>query len=151
MARRNRRRGPASRRQQAPVTPSLQRQPLTPAAPEGNGSGGGPEATAPTGSQPGASLLPRRETPPPPAGSAPESAAISAPPASRVQSQTMLPLKVAGRAERQRRAEETLTPMDETPGVPTDRTPYLGFDLRRVLVVSLVMVGMVILGFFVIH
>ncbi|MGH7698588.1 MAG: hypothetical protein ACRENV_07935, partial [Candidatus Dormibacteria bacterium] len=81
-------------------------------------------------------------------------AAAAAPPqaaARALPSESLLPRRVAGRAERQRRAEENLAPLDETPAVPSDRLPYLGADLRKVFFVSMVMVAMVILGFFVIH
>jgi hypothetical protein len=58
---------------------------------------------------------------------------------------------VQGRAERQRQQSANLEPLDETPAIPSDRTPYLGLDLRRVLLVSTVMVVMVVVGFFVLH
>ncbi len=44
-----------------------------------------------------------------------------------------------------------LEALDDSPAIPTDRTPYLWLDLRRVMVVSAVMIVMVIVGFFVIH
>ena len=59
--------------------------------------------------------------------------------------------RVAGRAERQRQQAAHLEPLDDSPAVPIDRTPYLGFDLRRVMLVSAMMVVMVIVGFFVLH
>jgi hypothetical protein len=58
---------------------------------------------------------------------------------------------VASRAERQRQQVANLEPLDESPGVPSDRTPYLSLDLRRVLVVCSVMVLLVIVGFFILH
>ena len=44
-----------------------------------------------------------------------------------------------------------LVPLDDSPAVPTDRTPYLWLDLRRVIGVSAVMIVMVILGAIFIH
>lgn len=57
----------------------------------------------------------------------------------------------AGRAERQRQRQANLEPLDDSPAVPTDRTPYLWLDLRRVMMVSGAMVVMVIVGFFILH
>jgi len=59
--------------------------------------------------------------------------------------------RVAGRAERQRQQMAHLVPLDDSPAVPTDRTPYLWLDLRRVIGVSAVMIVMVILGAIFIH
>jgi hypothetical protein len=59
--------------------------------------------------------------------------------------------KIAGRAERQRQQMAHLEPLDDSPAVPTDRTPYLWLDLRRVILVCGLMILMVIVGAFVIH
>ncbi|MHB1625163.1 MAG: hypothetical protein ACYDHB_08735 [Candidatus Dormibacteria bacterium] len=58
---------------------------------------------------------------------------------------------MAGRAELRRRQEAVLTPLDESPAIPLDRTPYLRLDLRRVGLVSGVLLVLVILGFFFVH
>jgi hypothetical protein len=59
--------------------------------------------------------------------------------------------RVASRAERQRQQVANLEPMDESPGVPIDRTPYLSLDLRRVVVVCVVMVLLVVVWFFILR
>ncbi|MGC1183664.1 MAG: hypothetical protein WBA31_00750, partial [Candidatus Dormiibacterota bacterium] len=68
-------------------------------------------------------------------------------------SASFLPKKArpAGRAERQRQQQAHLEPLDDSPAVPTDRTPYLWLDLRRVMLVSGIMVVMVVVGFFILH
>ncbi|MGA7361335.1 MAG: hypothetical protein WBZ07_00085 [Candidatus Dormiibacterota bacterium] len=59
--------------------------------------------------------------------------------------------RIAGRAERQRQQMAHLVPLDDSPAVPTDRTPYLWLDLRRVVGACVLMIVMVIVGAFVIH
>ncbi|HVC38852.1 MAG TPA: hypothetical protein VNH20_02605 [Candidatus Dormibacteraeota bacterium] len=68
-------------------------------------------------------------------------------------STSFLPRKgrVAGRAERQRQQIAHLEPLDETPAIPTDRTPYLWLDLRKVILVSALMVVVVAAGFLFLH
>lgn len=68
-------------------------------------------------------------------------------------SQSLLPKKArpAGRAELRRRQEAVLEPLDESPAVPLDRTPYLALDLRRVGLVSAVLLVVVILGLIFVH
>lgn len=58
---------------------------------------------------------------------------------------------MAGRAEKRRRQEAVLQPLDQSPAVPMDRTPYLVLDLRRVAFVSAALVLLVILGFVFLH
>lgn len=57
----------------------------------------------------------------------------------------------AGRGELRRRQEANLEPMDESPAVPMDRTPYLRLDIGRVVLTSTVMVVLVVLGWLFIH
>jgi hypothetical protein len=59
--------------------------------------------------------------------------------------------RIAGRAELRRRQEANLEPLDDSPGVPLDRTPYLRMDVRGVIWVSLAMLALVILGLIFIH
>ncbi|HEY6537864.1 MAG TPA: hypothetical protein VI138_02345 [Candidatus Dormibacteraeota bacterium] len=106
------------------------------------------------------SLLPRRrrdQAPPEPASPPPavETVAPPAPPsASFLPTRTGLPTKagrIAGRAERQRQQQANLEPLDDSPAIPVDRTPYLWLDLRRVIFVSACMVVLVIVGAVVLH
>jgi hypothetical protein len=100
-------------------------------------------------SRPG-SLLPRRNQQPTPVKPQPP-AAVSVPQAAAAPS--LLPKKArpAGRAEQRRRQEANLEPMDESPAVPMDRTPYLRLDIGRVVLTSTVMLVLVILGWLFIH
>ncbi len=95
------------------------------------------------------SALPRRSNP-----AAPQVAAAAVEvPAAPAASQSLLPKKArpAGRAELRRRQEAVLEPLDESPAVPLDRTPYLALDLRRVGLVSAVLLVVVILGVIFVH
>ena len=76
-----------------------------------------------------------------------------APPEEAPAAGSLLPRRdrVVGRAEIRRRQEATLEPLDEGPAVPLDRTPYLPLDIRRVLLVSVVMLVLVIAGLIFIH
>jgi hypothetical protein len=100
-------------------------------------------------------FLPRRQASPKPA--AQPSVAVpglaAAATASLSASTSFLPKKAgpAGRAERQRQQQAHLEPLDDSPAVPTDRTPYLWLDLRRVMLVSGIMVVMVVVGFFILR
>lgn len=108
-----------------------------------------PEATP---SRPG-SLLPRRNQKPTPVK--PQSpAAVPVPQVAAAPS--LLPKRArpagpAGRAEQRRRQEANLEPMDESPPVPMDRTPYLRLDIGRVVLTSTVMLVLVLLGWLFIH
>lgn len=105
------------------------------------------------------SFLPRRQSGPAPSQATPPAtptplARATAPVAVAPPGPTsFLPRKgnIVGRAERQRQQQANLEPLDDSPAVPTDRTPYLWLDLRRVVRVSVVMIVMVIVGAFVIH
>ncbi|MGC2191334.1 MAG: hypothetical protein WA751_03260 [Candidatus Dormiibacterota bacterium] len=105
------------------------------------------------------SFLPRRQSgsvptqvtsPAPPTPVARPTSPVAQPPSAAT---SYLPRKgnIVGRAERQRQQQANLEPLDDSPAVPTDRTPYLWLDLRRVIGVSVVMIVMVIVGAFVIH
>lgn len=101
-------------------------------------------------------FLPRRQASPKPAARPPVAnpgLAAAAPATSLSAGPSFLPKKAgpAGRAERQRQQQAHLEPLDDSPAVPTDRTPYLWLDLRRVMLVSGVMVVMVVVGFFVLR
>lgn len=162
MARRTKRR-PTSTRHKRPPTPAASRATVQeggPAEPEAavlqvQAATSPPE---PVSSPAKGSFLPRRQSSPAraeaalPSGPAPAVAATAAA-AGPSATTSFLPRKgrVAGRAERQRQQAAHLEPLDDSPAVPTDRTPYLWLDLRKVLVVSAVMVLMVIVGFFVLH
>ncbi|MHB8393205.1 MAG: hypothetical protein ACYDC5_01595 [Candidatus Dormibacteria bacterium] len=101
---------------------------------------------------PAPSRLPRRRGPAP--AEAPRQELAPAPePVVQVASESLLPrrTKVAGRAEIRRRQEANLEPLDDSPAVPLDRTPYLPMDVRRVALVSTMMLVLVIAGLVFIH
>lgn len=110
-----------------------------------------PEAATPetAPSRPG-SLLPRRNQKPTPVRPEP---VTSAPGPQAVAAPSLLPKKArpAGRAEQRRRQEANLEPMDESPAVPMDRTPYLSLDIGRVVITSTVMLVLVLVGWLFIH
>gem|GEM_PF-6441901 len=91
--------------------------------------------------------LPRRTAPAAPEGPSAEGPPTAAP------SESLLPkrARIAGRAELRRRQEANLEPLDDSPAVPLDRTPYLRLDVRRVMWVSLGMLALVIVGLIFIH
>jgi len=150
LARRPKRRSTSRKR---PPTPNATR-------PSGPASTAAPVEAVPQDeaeSQPVAapsSFLPRRSGGPAPAP-ATSTPAPAAPAVIETAAATasFLPKRArpAGRAERQRQQQAHLEPLDDSPAVPTDRTPYLWLDLRRVMLVSGVMVVMVVVGFFILH
>ncbi|HVB14729.1 MAG TPA: hypothetical protein VNH38_08255 [Candidatus Dormibacteraeota bacterium] len=104
------------------------------------------------------SFLPRRQAGPAPAAAAsssspPPSASAAAVGERPAGPASFLPAKgrITGRAERQRQQQAHLEQLDDSSAVPTDRTPYLWLDLRRVIWVCAIMVVMVIVGFFVLR
>ncbi|MDA8332077.1 MAG: hypothetical protein M0027_12940 [Candidatus Dormibacteraeota bacterium] len=156
MARRTKRRGttPPRKRPGAPRSSTAVPQQAAGSVPDGPTAAeqrlpeGAASPNEGTVAQPASSGLPRRG-----AAEAREEQIISdgAPPTGA--SESLLPkrTRIAGRAELRRRQEANLEPLDDSPGVPLDRTPYLRMDVRGVIWVSLAMLALVILGLIFIH
>jgi len=166
LARRTKRRPTSTARKRGSPPPAA-RPPVQPSGPaEPDSVLRDPEVSAapePTATFSRSSLLPRRQSGPTPAAAAPPATPPpSVPPAAAgganpsgpgpAATTSFLPRKgPAGRAQRQRQRQANLEPLGDTAAVPSDRTPYLWLDLRRVMLVSAAMIVLVIVGFIVLR